>query len=99
VRKVKEGETTNQLFAFLTTAPNAEVRAIHPKAMPVVLTKAGGIRDVEDGMGAEGLEATASPAGWIFADLARGAKQDERSMKTGMTIKPPQSVGIRASPY
>jgi putative SOS response-associated peptidase YedK len=38
VRKVKEGETTNDLFGFLTTEPNAEVRAIHPKAMPVILT-------------------------------------------------------------
>jgi putative SOS response-associated peptidase YedK len=37
VRKVKEGETTNDLFAFLTTEPNAEVGAIHPKAMPVIL--------------------------------------------------------------
>jgi putative SOS response-associated peptidase YedK len=38
VRKVKEGETTNDLFAFLTMEPNAEVGAIHPKAMPVILT-------------------------------------------------------------
>ena len=38
VRKVKEGETTNDIFAFLTTDPNKEVGAIHPKAMPVVLT-------------------------------------------------------------
>ena len=38
VRKVREGETTNDLFGFLTTAPNAEVGAIHPKAMPVILT-------------------------------------------------------------
>lgn len=38
VRKVKEGETTNPLFGFLTTEPNAEVGAIHPKAMPVILT-------------------------------------------------------------
>jgi putative SOS response-associated peptidase YedK len=35
VRKVKEGETTNDVFAFLTTEANAEVHAIHPKAMPV----------------------------------------------------------------
>ncbi|HKN28450.1 MAG TPA: SOS response-associated peptidase, partial [Roseiarcus sp.] len=35
---VKEGETTNDLFGFLTTEPNAEVKAIHPKAMPVILT-------------------------------------------------------------
>jgi putative SOS response-associated peptidase YedK len=38
VRKVKEGETTNDIFAFLTTEPNAEVGATHPKAMPVILT-------------------------------------------------------------
>jgi putative SOS response-associated peptidase YedK len=38
VRKVKEGETTNDLFAFLTTEPNVEVGVIHPKAMPVILT-------------------------------------------------------------
>jgi len=38
VRKVKEGETTNDLFGFLTTEPNTEVKAIHPKAMPVILT-------------------------------------------------------------
>jgi putative SOS response-associated peptidase YedK len=39
VRKVKESETVNDIFAFLTAAPNAEVGAIHPKAMPVILTK------------------------------------------------------------
>ena len=38
VRKVKEGETTNDLYAFLTTEPNKEVGAVHPKAMPVILT-------------------------------------------------------------
>src|SRR6202046_1787664 len=39
VRKVKEGETTNDLFAFLTTDPNAVVAPIHAKAMPVILTQ------------------------------------------------------------
>jgi putative SOS response-associated peptidase YedK len=38
VRKVKEGETTNDLFGFLTTEPSLEVCAIHPKAMPVIVT-------------------------------------------------------------
>jgi putative SOS response-associated peptidase YedK len=38
VRKVKEGETTNDLFGFLTTEPNDVVGPIHPKAMPVILT-------------------------------------------------------------
>lgn len=43
VRKVKEGETTNDLYAFLTTEPNAEVAPIHPKAMPVILMNRGEI--------------------------------------------------------
>jgi putative SOS response-associated peptidase YedK len=38
VRKVKEGETTNDIFAFLTTEPNRLVGAIHPKATPAILT-------------------------------------------------------------
>lgn len=38
VRKKAEGEVTADLYAFLTTAPNAEVGAVHPKAMPVILT-------------------------------------------------------------
>jgi putative SOS response-associated peptidase YedK len=37
-RKVAEGEVTCDLFAFLTTEPNREVGAIHPKAMPAILT-------------------------------------------------------------
>ena len=31
---------TADLFGFFTTNPNAEVGAIHPKAMPVILTAA-----------------------------------------------------------
>ena len=37
VRKVREGETTNDVFGFLTTEPNALVGRYHPKAMPVIL--------------------------------------------------------------
>jgi putative SOS response-associated peptidase YedK len=35
VRKVKEGETSNDLFGFLTTEANDVVAPIHAKAMPV----------------------------------------------------------------
>ena len=35
---MKDGETVDDLFGFLTTDPNAEVAAVHPKAMPVILT-------------------------------------------------------------
>ncbi|OWJ75048.1 DUF159 family protein [Haematobacter genomosp. 1] len=38
IRKLKDGETTDDLYAFLTTEPNAEVAKVHPKAMPVILT-------------------------------------------------------------
>lgn len=54
VRKVKEGETTNDLYGFLTTEPNKEVGAIHPKAMPVILTKA---EEIETWMTAPAEEA------------------------------------------
>lgn len=37
MRKIKEGETTNDLFAFLTADPNREVEVVHPKAMPAIL--------------------------------------------------------------
>ena len=40
IRKLKDGETTDDLFAFLTCDPNAVVKPIHPKAMPVILTEA-----------------------------------------------------------
>lgn len=40
VRKMKTGVETCDLFAFLTTEPNAEVRVVHPNAMPVILTTA-----------------------------------------------------------
>jgi putative SOS response-associated peptidase YedK len=38
VRKVKDGLTTDDLYGFLTTEPNAVVAPIHQKAMPVILT-------------------------------------------------------------
>ena len=38
-RKLAEGEVTADLFGFLTTDANAEVGAVHPKAMPVILTR------------------------------------------------------------
>lgn len=40
VRKIKSGWETCDLFGFLTTDANAEVGAVHDKAMPVILTTA-----------------------------------------------------------
>ncbi|PTX41571.1 putative SOS response-associated peptidase YedK [Gemmobacter caeni] len=41
LRKLKDGQTTDDLFGFLTCDPNAVVAPIHPKAMPVVLIEPG----------------------------------------------------------
>ncbi len=76
VRKVKEGETTNDLFAFLTSDANAEVGAIHPKAMPVILT---GQDDLETWLAApaqEALQLQRPLADGILRIVARGEKQD-----------------------
>jgi putative SOS response-associated peptidase YedK len=76
VRKVKEGETTNDLFAFLTTGPNREVGAIHPKAMPVILTTP---EEINTWMNAPAEEALALQRPLPDASLlivARGEKQD-----------------------
>lgn len=53
-RKVKEGEVTADLFAFLTCDANKEVAAIHPKAMPVILT---GPEEIETWLNAPWQEA------------------------------------------
>lgn len=54
VRKLADGETTDDLFGFLTTDANREVGAIHPKAMPVILVQP---EDMERWMTAPAAEA------------------------------------------
>lgn len=65
IRKLKDGETTNDLFAFLTCEPNGIVAPIHPKAMPVILTDEGE------------LEAWLS-ANWTVAKTLQGPLPDDR---------------------
>jgi putative SOS response-associated peptidase YedK len=76
VRKVKEGETANDVFAFLTTEPNTEVGAIHPKAMPVILTTPD---EVEAWMTAppdEALKLQRPLPDGALKIVARGVKED-----------------------
>jgi putative SOS response-associated peptidase YedK len=76
VRKLKEGETTNDLFAFLTTEANAEVGAIHPKAMPVILTEPDEIDTWLDASAAEALKLQRPLKDGRLKIVARGDRQD-----------------------
>jgi NO-binding membrane sensor protein with MHYT domain/putative SOS response-associated peptidase YedK len=77
VRKVKEGETTNDIFAFLTTEPNKEVRTIHPKAMPVVLRAREEIDVWMSAPAEEALKLQRPPPDNSLKVVAKGDKKDE----------------------
>ena len=76
VRKVKEGETTNDLFAFLTTDANAEVGVIHPKAMPVILTTQDEIEHWMTAPAEEALQLQRPLPDGAMKIVARGNKKD-----------------------
>ncbi len=91
VRKLVEGAVTCDLYAFLTSAPNAEVGAVHPKAMPVILTEPA---ELETWLGAPWAEAMALqrplPDG-ALAIVAQGAKQDPPESETAPSAIPQQA--------
>jgi len=63
-------------YVFLTTEPNAEVRAIHPKAIPVILTTP---QEVETWMTAppdEALKLQRPLPDGLLRIVARGVKED-----------------------
>lgn len=76
VRKLKEGETTNDLFAFLTSEANREVGAIHPKAMPVILTTPDELETWLTAPAAEALALQRPLPDGSLSIVARGEKQD-----------------------
>jgi len=76
VRKLKEGEVTADLFAFLTTEPNAEVGAVHPKAMPVILTAPEEIEQWLTAPAEEALRLQRPLPDGALTIVARGEKQD-----------------------
>jgi len=76
VRKVKEGETTNDLFGFLTTEPNDIVAKIHPKAMPVILTTAAEVEQWMTAPTEEALKLQRPLLNGTLKIVATGEKQD-----------------------
>ncbi len=79
VRKVKEGETTNDLFGFLTTEPNNIVGPTHPKAMPVILTR---LEEVDAWLTApveEALKLQRPLGEGVLKIVAKGTKKDGES--------------------
>jgi putative SOS response-associated peptidase YedK len=77
VRKVKEGETTNDLFAFLTANPNSEVGAIHPKAMPVMMTSPEEVNTWMNAPAEEAMQLQRPLPDGALRIVARGIKKDE----------------------
>ena len=82
VRKIKEGETTNDLFAFLTTEPNDVVAPIHPKAMPVILTKTDEIEEWLIAPTKEALRLQRPLPDGALRIVARGEKQDTATRRS-----------------
>jgi putative SOS response-associated peptidase YedK len=98
VRKVKEGETTNDIFGFLTTQPNAVVEAYHPKAMPVILTTQ---EEIDIWMMAPALEALRLQrplADDALIVVARGEKQDPPAASEGRGSVKVQIANVAPAP-
>lgn len=70
-----EGE--HQLFGFLTTDANAEVGAIHPKAMPVILTKDAEIEQWMTAPAEEALTLQRPLPDGTLKIVAAGQKEDQ----------------------
>ena len=77
VRKLKEGEVTADLYAFLTCEPNDVVGPIHSKAMPVILTTREEIGVWMTAPAEEALKLQRPLPNGVLRIVARGAKKDD----------------------
>jgi putative SOS response-associated peptidase YedK len=94
VRKVKEGETSNDLFAILTTAPNAEIGAIHPKAMPVILRDAEEIDRWMSAPLADALKLQRPLPDGALKIVLRGEKQDGEGPEPASKPEQPRQASL-----
>lgn len=78
VRKLKEGEVTARLFGFLTCPPNREVAPVHPKAMPVILTRPEEWRAWLTAPASEALALQRPLPDGRLRIVAEGAREDPR---------------------
>lgn len=76
VRKLKEGAVTADLFGFLTCPPNREVAPVHPKAMPVILTRPEEWRRWMVAPVAEALRLQRPLADGMLQIVAEGLRED-----------------------
>jgi len=69
-------------YAFLTTEPNAEVGAIHPKAMPVILTTPDEVETWMTAPADEVLKLQRPLSDGSLKIVARGVKEDPAGQTT-----------------
>jgi len=77
VRKALTGLETIDLFGFLTSAPNQEVGAVHPKAMPVILTDPDEMDVWMTAPWPEAARLQRPLADGMLRIVARGGKEDD----------------------
>jgi putative SOS response-associated peptidase YedK len=75
--KSKPAEGEHQLYAFLTTEANAEVGAVHPKAMPVILTTEAEIEQWMTAPPEDALRVQRPLGDGVLKIIAAGMKEDQ----------------------
>ncbi len=80
--KANPVEGKQQLFGFLTTDANAEVGAVHPKAMPVILTTPAKIEQWMTASVEDALKLQRPLPDGALKIVAQGERRDEAEAET-----------------